>query len=49
MLTDAGVPTTGVQYVGMIHGFITNGALINTPASREAIDLACDTLREAFA
>ncbi len=48
-LSDAGVPTTGVQYLGMTHDFISDDALVDTPASRDAIDLTCNTLREAFA
>ncbi len=47
-LMEAGVPTRGIQYMGMIHGFLANGELANTPASREAIDLTGDTLQRAF-
>jgi acetyl esterase/lipase len=48
-LTKAGVPATGVLYPGMIHGFVLNDSLVDSSATREAIDLASETLRKAFA
>ncbi len=48
-LSDAGVPATGIQYLGMVHGFMLHDAFTDTPATREAIDLAGEKLREAFA
>ena len=44
-LAEAGVPTTGVQYLGMAHGFIMPDESTDTPATHEAIDLASDHLR----
>ncbi len=47
-LADAGVPVTGVQYLGMAHGFIMPDELMDMPATQEAIDLASETLSTAF-
>lgn len=47
-LTEAGVPVKGVLYPGMIHGFVLNDSLVDTPATHEAIDLASDMLRKTF-
>lgn len=48
-LSEAGVLTTGIQYLGMVHGFILHDAFADNQATREAIDLAAEKLREAFA
>ena len=47
-LSEAGVPTTGVQYLGMAHGFIMPDEFMDTPATHEAIDLASEKLSKAF-
>jgi acetyl esterase/lipase len=47
-LAKAGVPTTGVQYLGMVHGFVIQDAFMDTPATYEAIDLASSILSKAF-
>jgi acetyl esterase/lipase len=47
-LSDAGVPMTGVQYLGMVHGFILHDGFTDTPATREAIDLASEKLSKIF-
>ncbi len=47
-LAEAGVPTTGVQYLGMVHGFIIHEEFKDTPATREAVDRASDMLGKAF-
>lgn len=48
-LIEAGVPARGVQYLGMVHGFIIHDVFNDSPATREAIDQACTVLRCAFA
>lgn len=48
-LMDAGVRTTGVRFLGTIHDFVMLNPLADTPATRGAIDLACDTLKKALA
>jgi len=48
-LMDAGVPTTGVRYLGTIHDMLMLNALAETPAARGAMNLASAMLCEAFA
>jgi acetyl esterase/lipase len=48
-LIEAGVPVTGVRFHGTIHDFVMLNAIANTPATRGAINLACDHLRRFFA
>lgn len=48
-LMEAGVKTTAVRVLGIIHDFVMLNALANTPATRDAIELANDKLRQAFA
>ncbi len=49
-LTEAGVHTTAVRYLGTIHDFVMLNAITKAPAARSAIALANDTLqRRAFA
>lgn len=48
-LMDAGVPTTAVRFLGTIHDFVMLNALADTAATKGAIGLASDMLREAFA
>ena len=40
---------TGVRFNGTIHDFAMLNAITNTPATRGAINLACDHLRRFFA
>ena len=47
-LAEAGVPTSGVQYLGMVHGFIIHDAFTETQATYDAIDLASERLSGAF-
>jgi acetyl esterase/lipase len=47
-LSEAGVPTTGVEYLGMTHGFIMSDELADTPATYEAIDLASGMICKVF-
>ena len=47
-LMEAGVPTTGVRFLGTIHDMLMINALEGTPAARGAIDLASDLLTKAF-
>jgi acetyl esterase/lipase len=47
-LAEAGVPTTGAQYLGEVHGFIVEGVSTETPAASDAIDLASKKLSKAF-
>ena len=46
-LAAAGVPTVCARYDGMIHGFFGMSAAVDK--AREAVELASDCLREAFA
>ncbi len=48
-LIEAGVQATGVMYPEMIHGFVSNNRLEGTPATREAVQLMSEALRNAFA
>jgi acetyl esterase len=48
-LTEAGVETTAVRFLGAIHDFMMLEALADTPAARGCIDLTCDLLRNTFA
>ena len=48
-LMDAGVPTTGVRFMGTIHDMVMLNALADTPAARGAMELASIKLCEAFA
>jgi acetyl esterase len=48
-LIEAGVPTTGVRFLGTIHDFMMLNPLAGTPPTRSAIDLASDLLRNSFA
>jgi acetyl esterase len=47
-LREAGVPVTGVRYLGTIHDFLLLNALRETNAARAAIAQAIGTLRSAF-
>lgn len=47
-LTEAGVRVTAVRFLGTIHDFVLLNAIAETPATRGAIKLACDYLRDAF-
>ena len=47
-LREAGVPVTGVRYLGTIHDFLLLNALRETNAARAAIAQAIGTLRNAF-
>jgi acetyl esterase len=47
-LTQAGVPTVAVRYLGTIHAFLTLRALARTPAPRSAIAQAAFELTRAF-
>ena len=47
-LAEAGVPTSGVQYLGMAHGFIMPDEYSDMQATREAIDLASEMLCKAL-
>lgn len=48
-LMDAGVRTTAVRFLGIIHDMVMLNALADTPAVRGAMDLASIKLCEAFA
>lgn len=48
-LMDAGVPTTGVRFLGTIHDMVMLNALADTPAARGAMDLASAMLCKVFA
>ncbi|HKV53159.1 MAG TPA: alpha/beta hydrolase [Candidatus Binataceae bacterium] len=48
-LIEAGVRVTAVRFHGTIHDFVMLNALAETPATRGAINLACDHLRRFFA
>jgi acetyl esterase len=47
-LIEAGVKVTAVRFHGTIHDFVLLNAIAETPATRGAIALACDTLRTFF-
>jgi len=47
-LMEAGVDTTGVRFLGIIHDMVMLNALANTPAVRGAIDLASGMLRRSL-
>ena len=47
-LMQAGVPTTATLYLGTIHDFVMLNAIADTPAARNAIDQASDTLKEVL-
>lgn len=47
-LAEAGVPVTGKQFIGTLHGFILRDGLDDTQATQDAIDLAGKTLYRAF-
>jgi acetyl esterase/lipase len=47
-LMEAGVPTTGVRFLGTVHDMLMINALEGTPAARGAIGLAGDLLTKAF-
>jgi acetyl esterase/lipase len=47
-LMDAGVPTTAVRFLGTMHDFVMLNALADTPATKGAIDMACDMLSNTF-
>jgi acetyl esterase/lipase len=47
-LMEAGVPTTGVRFLGTVHDMLMINALEGTPAARGAINLASDLLTKAF-
>lgn len=48
-LSDAGVPTMAIRYLGTIHAFTVLNAITETPAARAAIAQATGLLREIFA
>lgn len=48
-LSQAGVPVTSIRVNGTIHDFVLLNAIAETPATRVAITIADDTLRQAFA
>ena len=48
-LLDAGVPTTGVRLLGVIHDCMMLNPLASIPTVRSAIDLAGDMLRRSLA
>jgi acetyl esterase len=47
-LRAAGVSVTAARFQGVIHDFVMLNALANTPAAREAIQMAVTWLREGF-
>ncbi|WP_109833041.1 alpha/beta hydrolase [Reichenbachiella versicolor] len=47
-LKDAGVETISKRFNGTVHDFMVLNWLADTPASIEAVDLACRTLQDAF-
>jgi acetyl esterase len=47
-LTQAGVPTTAIRYLGTIHDFVMLNAITDTPAARGAIDQASRVLKEVL-
>lgn len=47
-LIEAGVPVTAVRFMGTIHDFVLLNAIAETPATRGAIALACNFLKDAF-
>ncbi len=47
-LMDAGVPTTGVRLLGVIHDCMMLNPLADMPAVKDAIDLASDMLRRSL-
>jgi acetyl esterase/lipase len=46
-LREAGVPVTGVRYLGTIHDFMLLNALRDTNAARAATAQTIDSLRNA--
>ncbi len=48
-LMDAGVQTTAVRFLGIVHDMIMLNPLADTPAARGAVGLAGDLLRKALA
>ena len=48
-LTEAGVPTTAIRYLGTIHAFTVLNSITETPAPRAAIAHATGIIRELFA
>jgi acetyl esterase len=48
-LSEAGVPTTAIRYLGTIHAFTVLNVITETPAPRAAIAQATGLLREVFA
>jgi acetyl esterase/lipase len=47
-LMQAGVEITAVRFLGTIHDFVMLNALAETPATRNAIGLANEKLRQSF-
>jgi acetyl esterase/lipase len=47
-LREAGVPVTGVRYLGTIHDFVLLNVLRDTNAARAATAQTIDSLRNAF-
>ena len=45
-LIDAGVKVTAVRCLGIIHDFVMLNALARTPATRGAIELACEMIKK---
>ena len=48
-LLDAGVPTTGIRLLGVIHDCMMLNPLANLPTVKSAIGLAGDMLRRSLA
>ncbi len=48
-LMEAGVPTTGIRLLGIIHDCMMLNPLANTPVVKSAIDMASDMLRRSLA
>ena len=47
-LMEAGVTVTAVRYHGTIHDFVMLNPIAITPASRGAIDQACQSLKKSI-
>ena len=47
-LNEAGVRTTAVRYLGIIHDFVMLNVVTNSPQARSAIALANSNLRDFF-